>query len=117
LAPTRPCFPNVLGDGVYEDGQIFQVSAGESHTNCLALSGKVYSSGAFRNTEGAKFPIAPDGQFVVPISLPGPVVSIHSGANFSAAILEDGSLYTWGKSTIFASIDLFDAALTFGFFL
>jgi hypothetical protein len=36
--------------------------------------------------------------YVTPISFPGRVVSIHSGTSFSAAILEDGTLCTWGES-------------------
>jgi hypothetical protein len=102
---TKPC--PVVGfvspDGHNDDGQIYQVAAGEAHTHFVALgSGQVYSAGTFRDVDANTIRIVPseliaDGRYVVPISMPGPVFSVHSNNNISAAILKDGTLVTWGK--------------------
>jgi hypothetical protein len=90
-------------DGQNDDGQIHQVAAGDAHTHFVALSsGQVYSAGTFRDMDSNAVRIVPSDrikakQFVVPISMPGPVFSVHSSNNFSAAILKDGTVVTWGK--------------------
>jgi hypothetical protein len=100
----RPVVGFVSLDGQNDDGQIHQVAAGEAHTHFVALSsGQVYSAGTFRDMVANTVRIVPSdrisaGQHVVPIPMPGPVFSVHSKNNISAAILKDGRVVTWGKS-------------------
>jgi hypothetical protein len=100
----RPVVGFVSLDGHDDNGQIHQVAAGEAHTHFVALaSGQVYSAGMFRDMATNTFPLVPSDlieakQHVVPIAMPGnvPVFSVHSNNNFSAAILKDGTVVTWG---------------------
>jgi hypothetical protein len=99
----RPVVGFVSLDGQNDDGQIHQVAAGEAHTHFVALSsGQVYSAGTFRDMATNTIRVVPSecilaGHHVVPIPMPGPVFSVHSKNNMSAAILKDGRVVTWGK--------------------
>lgn len=89
----------------YEDyNQIIAVDAGDSHSLFLSISGRVYQCGMYKDSDSGKFhDVAvttddPQGSNKHPVllSLPGPVVAISAGQSWNAAILEGGTLYTWG---------------------
>eukprot|EP00980_Cylindrotheca_fusiformis_P013093 scaffold3281_cov129-Cylindrotheca_fusiformis.AAC.12 len=87
-----------------DHNQIIAVDAGDSHSLFLSITGNVYQCGMYKDGDSGKFhDVAfptenPEGSNKHPVlvSLPKPAAEIFSGQSFNAAILIDGSLYTWG---------------------
>eukprot|EP00980_Cylindrotheca_fusiformis_P014745 scaffold4009_cov124-Cylindrotheca_fusiformis.AAC.25 len=84
--------------------QIIAVDAGDSHSLFLSITGNVYQCGMYKDGDSGKFhDVAfqtenPKGSNKHPVlvPLPKPAGEIFAGPSFNAAILIDGSLYTWG---------------------
>jgi len=94
-------------DGKNEDGQIIKVVAGDSHCLYLSRNGNVYMHGMYKDMDSGIFSDieepngSPEGCRTRPVHvfrLPKKAIDIIAGFRFNAAILEDGSLVTWGKS-------------------
>jgi alpha-tubulin suppressor-like RCC1 family protein len=96
--------PIISGFKAVDHNQIIAVGAGDSHSLFLSIRGNVYQCGMYKDVDSGKFrdvavsSASPKGnnKHPVMVSLPGPVVDIKAGASWNAALLEDGSLYTWG---------------------
>lgn len=87
-------------------GQIVQVGAGDMHSIFLSIDGKVYVCGTYKDMDSGTFPNLLPGQQLkkgmkqkYPILVPFPkkVRRIETGGAYNAAILEDDTLWTWGK--------------------
>lgn len=85
--------------------QVVMVAAGDNCSLYLTFDGNVYMTGMYKDIDSGKFANVKPGQKLtnglcqkdpVKILLPGPVQFIAGGFNACAAILGDGSLYTWG---------------------
>lgn len=94
-----------------ELNDILQVKCGDSQTLFLNTKGQVLMCGMIRSSNDEQYHYPAEGQpclgsnsTPVPIKMPGnqKVVRIESGnaSNFAAALLEDGSLVTFGKSEV-----------------
>eukprot|EP00934_Nitzschia_sp_Nitz4_P007936 Nitzschia sp. Nitz4//scaffold212_size37733//32543//34308//NITZ4_007741-RA/size37733-augustus-gene-0.14-mRNA-1//-1//CDS//3329542046//7926//frame0 len=86
--------------------KIIMVDAGDSHSLFLSIHHRVYMCGMYKDMDSGKFANLAPGQVLkskettqarpVEVPFPKPVAKIAAGVSFNAAILEDGSLYTWG---------------------
>lgn len=72
---------------------------GKMHGGAVTENGDLYTWG--NNEHGQLGYQTVKGYFDYPtrVELPGKVIAISMGAAHSGAVLEDGSLYTWGKNT------------------
>ncbi|KAJ9585284.1 hypothetical protein L9F63_002914, partial [Diploptera punctata] len=79
------------------DGQVIQITAGDSHSAALLEDGKVFAWGSFRDSSGS-MGLTSQGIEKKPIEmLPGVVViKIASGADHLVMLSDDGQLYTCG---------------------
>lgn len=88
---------------------ILQVKTGDSHTLFLNKKGQVLMCGMIRSSNDKQYHYPAEGKSCrgsnatpVPIKMPGNLkaVRIEAGnaSNFAAAVLEDGSIVTFGKS-------------------
>ena len=92
-------------EGVKEDGQVMAIAAGDSHILFLTAAGNVYQCGKYTDMEGAKFSdmnglngsVKGYNPKPVHVKMPGKVLSIHTQANFNAAVMQNGTVVTWGK--------------------
>jgi len=92
----------VTVNGECRDGMITQVEAGVGHTLCLTLCGEVFMFGMYKDMDSGKFS---DGDnvrgfnaFPVHVNgLPGKAVQIATKGSANAALLDDGTLVTWGE--------------------
>ena len=106
--------PHQRNNRICEDGQINQISAGNSHSLFLSINGNVYHCGAYIN-DGKPYSVD-DSKKVVngatkkkeplfganmePVhvyQIPQKAIAVAAGNDFSAAILEDSTLVTWGE--------------------
>lgn len=85
--------------------EVMAIGAGDNHTLYLTVDGTVYMSGMYKDMDSGKFANVKPGEKLkkdlaqkdpVPIPFPQPVYKIAAGHSANAAILRDGSLYTWG---------------------
>ena len=95
-------------NGQVEDECISHVALGCSHITYLSCNGNVYANGFYRDVDsGGPYrdistdADSPEGFNETPIHLanmPGKIHRIYSGpgANWNAAVTDDGSLITWG---------------------
>jgi hypothetical protein len=88
-------------DGQCDDGFIVQAAAGEAHCLYLSMPGNVYMHGSYSDADRKMLKSdGSDGSHASPVHVPLPrkAIEVYSGsaANYSAALLEDGSLVTWG---------------------
>lgn len=92
-------------DGVKEDGQIVQISAGASHNLFLSMSGAVYQCGMYKDMDSGKFSDkdGPSGTTegcnkkpMHVFQMPGKVRSICTNGSVNAALMEDSTVLTWG---------------------
>jgi alpha-tubulin suppressor-like RCC1 family protein len=100
-----------------EDDCIIKVVCGTIQTLCLSIHGNLYEMGCFRDYEDRKLrdPKPPDDVTVDPqgkkfpfgvlwrpthlYQIPGKVKDMASGTHMNVAILEDGTVVTWGVGT------------------
>jgi alpha-tubulin suppressor-like RCC1 family protein len=92
----------VLGaGGVGTLDNIVQVAAGGSHSLALSKNGRVYAWGdnQFGQLGRQTFPVAfgpvPE-QVAFPAEATGTVVAIAAAGSFSAALMDDGTIWEWG---------------------
>jgi regulator of chromosome condensation len=91
--------------GENKDGTMVAVAAGDVHTMYLAADGTVFMTGMYKDMDSGKFahPTTPNGSPIgfrdrpVQVPMPQKVIFVTSGQSFNAAILEDGTMVTWGK--------------------
>jgi regulator of chromosome condensation len=99
-----------------EDNCIVKIKCGTLTTLCLTIHGNLYEMGCFRDYEDKmlRMPSPPDDTSVQRTKLPygmnrkpthlyqicGKVVDMACGTFMNAAILEDGTLLTWGVGTM-----------------
>jgi hypothetical protein len=108
----------ILGTGVIYDSftekpvvdpvkildNVVSVSLGDSHSAAVTADGSLYTWGAnvngeIGNGEKAEMFAPPNEQGIpTPVKVMDNVVSVSLGNCFSAAITNDGSLYTWGSN-------------------
>jgi regulator of chromosome condensation len=109
-----------------EDFNIVHAAAGDVQTMVVTASGNVYMFGAYKSVDGAQLrDVAPPDEvrtdkdeiqrpdqteddylyrpaprykqeFPIHLDMPGKVLQVFCGASFSAALLDDGSVVTWG---------------------
>jgi hypothetical protein len=107
LMQCTPC--PVVGfitqDGENQDGTMVAASVGDIHTICLSAKGELYMFGMYKDMDSGKFshPLEPNGSpkgfrdRPVHVPMPQKVIYVTCGHSFNAAILEDGTMVTWGK--------------------
>jgi regulator of chromosome condensation len=93
--------------GKVDLADVTRIDAGDIHTIYLTKDGRVFMTGMYRDMDsGNKFANVKPGQKLkkglsqkdpVEIPFPGLVFKIAAGHSSNGAILEDGSLYTWGE--------------------
>lgn len=93
-----------------ENGRMIQIAAGNSHSLACTVAGNVYQWGLYKDAGSLKARIVHndttnvEGQNEKPVhmaSMPGKVDWIFAGFDMSAAILEDGTLVTWGRFVVY----------------
>lgn len=90
LEKSRPALVNL-------ESEIIDICAGGMHTVCLTKEGKVITFGC--NDEGAlgRITTEEDAEFQPGfVELPCKVVQVSAGDSHTAALLEDGRVFTWG---------------------
>mmetsp|Transcript_16043 Transcript_16043/g.29333 ORF Transcript_16043/g.29333 Transcript_16043/m.29333 type:complete len:477 (+) Transcript_16043:128-1558(+) len=102
-------YPALVG-GLLSKVFIVGVSAGDSHTAALSMSGQVFIWGSYKDKDGKNWFRAPTGneafkktqdapvlvEEVSNVSKNGGVTQISSGAGFTLALCGDGTVYSWG---------------------
>jgi hypothetical protein len=92
--------------GKWHDRTIVAIAAGDQHTLYLSSIGDVFMTGAYKNMDGTKefADVAKRGgsplgcrDSPVHVQMPQAVTLIACGHSFNAAILENGSMVTWGE--------------------
>ena len=98
VLPLEACTaPGTPPDPQNWAAQVAEISAGSDHTWLREPSGKVWGWG--RNYEGSLGEInggADNGDWIPPFVLGTDFSYVGAGADFSAAVAHDGSLWTWG---------------------
>lgn len=83
---------------------VIKATAGDSHSMALGADGRVYTWGAYRDTNGMMGFNPNTGEpcsVPIPVFLQGKnVVDIASGVNHSLVLLENGHIYEWGHIRI-----------------
>ncbi|MHB8578557.1 MAG: RCC1 domain-containing protein [Ignavibacteriaceae bacterium] len=90
-----------LGDN--PSNKIIAVSAGNAHSVALAQDGTVYTWGNYyigKSNTPVKIPMGSYPGTAYLGDNPGnKIISVSGGFNYSLALAEDGSVYTWGENT------------------
>jgi regulator of chromosome condensation len=95
----------ITQDGEKQDGTMVAASAGDNHTICLSANGQIFMLGTYMDMDSGKFlhPVTPNGtpkgfrDLPVHVPMPQKVVYVTCGHSFNVAILQDGTMVTWGK--------------------
>ncbi|MDR1797621.1 MAG: InlB B-repeat-containing protein [Clostridiales Family XIII bacterium] len=104
-------YANVQSNLIYEtvwSTQFVKVEMGSYHTLALTKDGRVYAWGVNDNGQCGIASNKDSLQVWTPrqVDLPGKAIDIDAGGvaleGISAAVLEDGSVYTWGDGTAYA---------------
>ena len=78
---------------------IKSVACGQHHTLALRSDGTVYSWGENKHGQLGLDPVCTRNSFVPCVAfIDSHIKEIHAGWTHSAALTEDGSVYTWGRS-------------------
>jgi alpha-tubulin suppressor-like RCC1 family protein len=79
--------------------RIRQIAVGDAHGLALRLDGAVFVWGA--NGAGQLGTGSGSGQFGSPVRLPmpGPIVAVAAGREFSLALGADGRVFAWGDNS------------------
>lgn len=92
-------------DGKNKDGTMVAVSCGDVHTIYLSAEGELFQTGMYKDMDSGKFahPTTVSGSPLgfrdrpVQIPMPQKVIFVTCGHSTNAAILQDGTMVTWGK--------------------
>jgi hypothetical protein len=97
--------PVTNGFSLQDHNQIIGVDAGDSHSLFLSIHGNIYQCGMYKDMDSGKFSDKPAGSKASPkgsnkqpvlVPLQGRAREIKAGDSWNAAVLEDGTLVTWG---------------------
>jgi alpha-tubulin suppressor-like RCC1 family protein len=79
--------------------KIVQVSCGNSHTLCLDSSGNIYATGSNGFGQvGQVSTVTANNTFIIISGLNKKFIQVESGSFHSAAITDNGDIYTWGQN-------------------
>jgi hypothetical protein len=97
-------------------GRIIQVDAGDNYTIFLTMEGKVYFCGTMKDVDSGKFAPTVPGQVLkngtrqatpMEMNFPQLICKISAGDNAAAALGVDGTLYTFGTTGPWSSVQLY----------
>lgn len=103
--------PGLSSEELGNDARVIEISGGDLHTLFLTSDGRVFACG---RADAAALGLPKDHEALAdgagflsePVRVPfpdeeddDPVVHISAGTTYSAAVTQDGALYTWGEGS------------------
>lgn len=80
---------------------VLAAACGSDHSAALVRGGQVFSWGESRHGAlGRAAATKEDSARPMPVELPGPAAQVDCEQHYSAAVLEDGRLFTWGENAV-----------------